>query len=101
MSAFSKALTEIEKGETRICELEAEVKRLTELCAQLVGEETLHQDGEYETEMMKLRRIVRDANKRLRDIARMCSGEKTEAERYCRLDALDWHLCHDLSLEED
>ncbi len=32
-----------------------ELRRLDDLCEALVGEEQLHQDGEYETEMQKLR----------------------------------------------
>lgn len=33
---------------------EAEIERLKEICVQLAGEETLHQDGRYETEMGRL-----------------------------------------------
>lgn len=35
-----------------------EIKRLQEICKQLVGEETLHQDGQYETEMQKLNKQI-------------------------------------------
>jgi hypothetical protein len=39
----------------------AEVERLRALCENLVGEEKLHQDGQCETEMTRLREALADA----------------------------------------
>ncbi len=53
-----------------------EIKRLNEHCKVLVGEECLHQEGKYETEMVRLRKERDEAREAASDfLDAMCKGD--------------------------
>lgn len=85
---------EVQKALHTACEerdtLKAEVERLKELCKALVGEEELHQEGKYETEMEKLRDInivrytkILHLEELLREV--LASGVSYQAPGYCEV----------------
>ncbi len=77
-------------GAQRIRELEREIIALR--VARDVAEATVSTLTESAE---RLEGALCDAARRFRDIALQCSAEKTDAERYARLNALDWKLCHE------
>ncbi len=58
-----------------------EYKRLTELVQDLIGEEVLHQDGIYETEMRRLKNTVKQQNEQIEEIAQSIFLKKSKVKK--------------------
>ena len=71
MMTVVKQLTEKSKRQ------EQEIERLRNLCQQLVGEETLHQDGTYETEMQKQAAEIERLRKEVDDLQSVIRSYQT------------------------
>lgn len=58
---FRECQAKLVESENELARFREQQGKLRALCQDLVGEETLHQDGTYETEMRKLRQELTDA----------------------------------------